>query len=139
MSVSLRYTGLAEMYADLRALPAHLRTEGAAIVVDEGAQAFNEIIEAYPSRTGNLKRGMKLETHPSEFGMRVILRNVAKHAWLYENGTQVRHTDLGQNRGFAHPAHVFVPRIIRHRRAMYARLAALLASTGLKVTGDAAA
>jgi hypothetical protein len=71
------------------------------------------------------------------FSAGAIVKNTAKHAWIFENGTQARHNDLGANRGSMPPGHVFIPAVIKRRRIMYQQLRALLERHGLKVSGDA--
>ena len=66
-----------------------------------------------------------------------IVKNRAKHAYIFENGTQARHTGLGYNRGAMPPGHVFIPEIVRRRRGMYEKLAEMLRQHGLQVPGDA--
>jgi hypothetical protein len=66
-------------------------------------------------------------------GRRIVSKSPL--AFIYENGTQVRHTELGYNRGRMPPAHVFVPAMIRHRKRMYELLREMLKRKGLKVTG----
>jgi hypothetical protein len=58
---------------------------------------------------------------------------------MFENGTMVRHTRIGANRGAMPPGHVFVPTAIRHRAAMYRNLRDMLEREGLLVTGNVAA
>jgi hypothetical protein len=65
----------------------------------------------------------------SHFGAGAISRNRAKHAWLYDNGSQARHYttksgathDTGAMWGKTPPTHVFVRTVIRKRRQMYER------------------
>lgn len=135
----LRFEGLEELKADLRRLPADLRDEGGAIVLEEGQGAATDIIAAYPEVTGHLKKGVKVEVFATPWGTTVQVKNVAPHAYIFENGTQVRHTALGLNRGAAPPGRVFVPIVVRRRRRMYERLKDLLRSKGLTVSGNAAA
>lgn len=133
-----RFDGLADLRADLRKLPEELRDDASQIVIDAADGAASDIVEDYPERTGKLKKGVKVQRLTgSRFFAGAIVRNTAKHAFLWENGTQARHTELGANRGAMPPGNVFVPNVLRRRRQMYDQLKALIASKGLTVTGDA--
>jgi hypothetical protein len=132
-----RLDGLAELVDGLQQLTPELTTEAGQIIRDTGDAAANEILLAYPSRTGNLRKGVKVTRMAGQFSMTVIVKNTAKLASIFEDGSQARHTELGANRGSMPPGHVFVPIMMRRRRAMYAQLKALIASTGLTVSGDA--
>ena len=132
----LKFEGLDELRASLRRLPAELRGEAQNIVVAHANQAALEIKQKYPSRTGKLRDGV--EVVALESGDRVagaIVRNKAKHAFIFENGTQARHNDIGANRGSMPPGHVFIPAMIRARRRMYDALRELLRRKGLRVIG----
>lgn len=134
----IRFDGLDELKQALRQLPAELTAEASGIVDGAANEAMREIVDKYPTRTGNLKDGVTV-THfeGARFSAGAIVKNTAKHAFIFEHGTQARHTDLGANRGSMPPGHVFVPIVIRKRRAMYERLKTLLVSKGLVVSGDA--
>lgn len=134
----IKYTGLAELYEGLRNLPKELHAESADIVYANADKAAQEIIAAYPKRTGNLARGVRVKREPGQFGARAAVRNTAPHAFMFENGTQARHTAIGANRGSMPAGHVFVPIVVRRRRIMYAVLRELLIKHGLIVTGEAA-
>jgi len=132
------WDGLQQLFAELRALPEHLRDEGGGIVHEKAQDALNEIEAAYPERTGNLKDGLDLRTQSSStFGVSYVVRNRSPHAWLFDNGSQARHTAIGANRGAMPPRPTFVPSVIRHRGAMYEALKDLLRRAGLEVSGDA--
>ncbi|HEV8211052.1 MAG TPA: hypothetical protein VGP77_13050 [Vicinamibacterales bacterium] len=124
--------------AGLRTLPADLADEASAIVDNEAELAKSEIVQRYPRRTGKLREKVFVRTMAlGRFGAGVQVVNSSKLAFIFENGTQARHTKLGANRGAMPPGHVFVPAIVRHRRAMYDKLKALLVKHGLLVSGDA--
>jgi len=139
MNARLTWTGLAELKADLRALPGGLAGDASGIVMEaaDGAKADMH----YPRRTGDLADKLKVErvstSGPFGAGARVV--NTSKIAHIFENGSQARHNALGANRGSMPPGHVFVPAVVRRRRAMYEQLKALLVRHGLQVSGDAAA
>jgi hypothetical protein len=135
---SVKWSGLDELIADLRHLPADLALEASGIVVSAGNDAAQAIRDAYPERTGDLKNHViVVPIDLGSFGAGVAVKNTSKLAYIFENGTQARHTSIGANRGSMPPGHVFVPRIIRYRRAMYDALKDLLVRHGLRVSGDA--
>lgn len=138
MSVTVRFTGLEELKAALQNLPQELASEAQDIVFGAADDAAAEIIAKYPARTGNLRKGVKVTRKASAFVTSAVVKNSAPHAFIFENGTQARHTKIGANRGSMPPGHVFVPTVIRHRRAMYERLKAVLVKAGLSVSGEAA-
>jgi len=133
----LEWDGLAEFLLELRNLPDNLKGGVGPIVVGHAHKAEQEIRSAYPERTGNLKNGLAVETIASErFGAAARVVNRAPHAGIFESGTQARHTDLGANRGSMPPGHIFVPIVIRERRAMYEELKDYLRAFGFTVTGE---
>jgi hypothetical protein len=137
MSSTFRIDGLAELRDELRRLPEALRDEARDIILREATDAKNDIVAGYPARTGDLKNHVTIvQTPGGRFGAGATVRNTAKHAWLFENGTQARQTALGANRGAMAPGHAFVPPMRRHRRAMYGQLADLLRTKGLQVSGS---
>jgi hypothetical protein len=77
------------------------------------------------------------------FGAYAIVKNRAKHASIFENGSEVRQVlrkpsgragNFGLSRGRMPPGRVFVPIIIRKRNAMNERLKILLRDNGFQVT-----
>ncbi len=137
MSNRLVFDGLEELRAQLRTLPADLAAEASVPVHEAAEGAKSAIFNAYPDRTGDLRDHLVLEERPTgPFGAAVIVKNTSKLAWIFENGSQARHTALGANRGSMPPGHVFLPNIIRKRRTMYEQLKALLVSHGLIVQGE---
>lgn len=137
MATRFVFEGLEELKAELRELPAALAGEASGIVLTRGERAKQDILAAYPERTGALRRGLKLRyLAMGQFGAGIELRNTAPHAQLYEVGSQARHTAIGANRGSMPPGNIFVPTISRQRRAMYGDLRDLLVRHGLEVSGD---
>lgn len=143
MSASVQFDGLDELRAALRNMPTHLRGQAANIVEAAGNAAATEIRAAYGKHrhTGNLQEGVTVE-HERQAGVtaRSVVKSTAPHAYIFENGTQARHTDLGWNRGVmpagGKPAgHIFVPVVVRHRRAMEAKLEDMLKGEGFEVSG----
>lgn len=133
MSASFRIEGIGDLYTALRTLPAALAEEAGALVEQHAAAAASEIIAAYPEVTGNLKEHVKHTTTTSRDGAFGKVVSSAKHAFIYETGTASRQTDLGYDRGAMPGAKVFIPTMMRHRRALEQELAALLRRAGLEV------
>lgn len=134
-----RWDGLEELKAALRQLPEELTGEGSHIVEGAANGAAVDVRSGYAGhrRSGNLQDGVTVEHGVSGFGTSAVVKSNARHAWLFENGSQARHTAIGANRGSMPPAHVFVPAVMRKRRAMYDELKAMLTRHGLLVSGDA--
>lgn len=136
----LELQGLAELRAALRNLPKELTGESSHIVEGAANGAAATVKGNYKrGKTGNLIDGVVVE-HGSfgQFAAGAIVKSKAKHAWLYENGSQVRHTAKGANRGVmppAGPGRAFIPVMIKARRQMYGKLADVLKRHGLQVTG----
>lgn len=126
MSATVRFEGLDELRAALKALPEHLRGGAATIVIDHAEAAKQEIVDAYPEVTGNLKGRVVVEPQSSTYGAAAKVKSTAKHAWMFENGTQTRQNALGHNRGAMPPGRVFVPIMVRRRREMHGDLVDLL-------------
>jgi len=136
MSTSFKIEGLAELREALRRLPEELRDEARETITREAHAAKDEIYSAYPDHSGNLRDHLYVsETAGGRFGAAAVVRNTAKHAWIFENGSQTRQTAIGANRGAMPPAHLFIPTVIRHRRVMYRSLADLMRAKGLQVSG----
>jgi hypothetical protein len=130
------WEGLDELRAALRQLPEALTDEGATIVYDTGDQAAAAMVAAYPRVSGKLKQGVRVrQSQYSRFGVQATVVNTAKHAWMFEHGTEARHTALGANRGRMPVGQVFVPIMERYRRDMYnQKFRALLERHGLTAT-----
>lgn len=140
------FSGLEELKAELRNLPAELKGEGTEIVMGAATRAKAEVHAIYAAHrvTGELAKGLTLTVEAiGPFGTRAVVRNRGNLAWLFENGSQTRQyiTVRGNKHvtGKMPPAHVFIPAMIRHRATMYQQLAALLERHGLTVTGRAEA
>ena len=156
---SFVFDGLAEYRKALKRLPLELRDEAADIIHLTATEAKNEIIAAYPEVTGHLKAGVFVSTYKSRdtpsvgitpgkgvlFGASAIVKNRAKHAWLYEYGSEARGVNrpvvgragnFGTSRGRMPARPTFVPIIIRRRRDMERQLAAVIRRAGpFQVTG----
>lgn len=136
--MSVEWNGLEEFKRQLRDLPESLTGQASAIVRRRAERAYQDIETSYPEVTGNLRKGLRLtQLDNGKLSVAVILKNTAKHATLYDNGTQVRHTARGANRGQAPATHVFIRNVSAQRRAMFGELKQMLIDNGLRVTGDA--
>lgn len=129
----LRIAGLDELRASLRNLVPALRGAAQGLVFQAADEAKAEIVAAYPERTGNLRRGVTLKKDYGQFYVAVLISTKAKHAWLYEHGSQARHTQLGANRGAMPARPTFAPIMARRRRALNDALIKLVEQQGLRV------
>jgi hypothetical protein len=147
VSASFRIDGLAELIVELQSLPDHLVGEAGHIVEGAANAAAFEIRSAYGRHrvTGNLQEHVVLEqVSGGRYGVKYRVKSTARHAVLFEIGTQARHTKTGANRGVMPaggsrpPQPIFVPVMQRRRRRMYSELAQLLERQGLTVVEKAA-
>jgi len=143
MPVQLTIKGIDDLKRALADLPPQLKGEATVIVLDNAHAAAADIKGQYPKGlTGNLQKGVKVRVQ--EVGALAVaaqVRNTAPHAHLWEFGTEARHTKLGWNRGVMKrpPAPVFIPTMIKYRRLMYEKLAAIIEAKGLTVKRGTAA
>lgn len=137
MSASLKWEGLDEYRAALRALPADLAAEGASYVKTAADLAVAEIDRGYEGHvvSGDLI-GHVIATgeRGDTYGARYVVKSTSKHAWLFEHGSQARRYN-GADRGTMPARPVVVPAIMRARRGLNMALANLLARQGFTVTG----
>lgn len=135
MSAQFRWEGLDDFKRELRAMP-RVATDGARERASSGAsKAADEIRANYPSRTGRLKNGVRVivrETGPLAVHVDVV--NTAPLAWIFEHGSDLRHSAIGADRGRMPAGNVFEPRAIRWRQWFDEQLVTLLTSLGLTVT-----
>ena len=142
MSGRVEWTGLDELRADLRRLPADLAAEGSAIVNGAAEVARAEVVAQYEAHvvTGNLASHVSIGRGAAvgAFSASVILKSTAPHAHLFEFGSEARHyvTIRGKKKllGQMPAANIFVPIVIRRRRKMEDALAAMVERHGLTVT-----
>jgi len=147
MSAALTIRGIAELKDALGRLPTELKGQATQFVIDAAYGAQAEIVAAYPQGpTGKLKKGVKVTVQEiGPYGVAAQVRSSAPHGWWFEHAdelTRVRETKQKAKRGImfsrkGRPAEVFIPAMVRYRRAMYLKLADLIRSTGLIVTLDA--
>lgn len=132
----MKLSGFEELRASLRALPADLTAEAGHIVEGAANGAASDIKSEYGNhvRSGNLRDGVRVTHSASGLTAKSVVKSVSPHAWLFENGSQARHTSIGANRGAMPPFHVLIPAAIRARRVMVTQLIALVELAGLTVT-----
>jgi hypothetical protein len=142
MPAALRLFGIQELKIALTNLPTELKGQASKLVLDTAYAAAAEIETAYPQGpTGNLKKGVKVRV--LEFGPNAVaaqVRSTAPHAWWNEHGDRLHERETKQKakrgRMFSKkgiPRPIFVPTMIRYRRAMYLKLAEIIKATGLDV------
>jgi hypothetical protein len=140
IQAALSFQGIAELKDALGKLPEELKGKATGIVIEAAYGAQREIVAAYPQGpTGHLKKGVKVKVQEiGPYSVAAQVRSSAPHGWLYEYGTKARKTKKGWNRGtMPNPPDVFIPAMVRYRRAMYLKLADIIRATGLIVTLDA--
>jgi hypothetical protein len=135
-SVKFVWEGFEDLKIALRALPEELTVEAAHIIEGAWNGAAVDIKAGYPSESG-LGRTVTVSHRRDRFGAVSTIRNTSPRALWFEEGTQVRHTSFGANRGAQEAKHVFYPPIRKARRKGMEDLKALLVRKGLLVTGDA--
>lgn len=143
MSGGVRVEGLRELITELRQLPETLTEEARTIIRAHAEAAYHDIREAYPVWDGppsylegrlvrpeHLRDAVELnETRSERFTVAYQVLNVSMLAQVFESGA------VRSLRGTTQPGHVFIPRVIRHRRNMYQAIADLLRRHGFIVTG----
>ena len=137
MSNRIVWTGLEELKTQLRALPPTLVGDAGRLVTAAADGAKSDM--HYP---GDLGDRVVVKTIPvGPFAAKAVVTNPHALAIIFEHGTQARH--YVTTKGVTHltgrmpPGHVFIPAVVRRRRAMYDQLKALLETHGLTVSGDA--
>lgn len=142
--MSVTWKGLDQLEAALRRLPAELTVEARAIVRAHAETAATDIRAAYPVwdgppsyiegrlvRPDHLRDAVEvIELQSNQFSAIWQVINVSALAYVYENGA-VRST-----RGTTQAAHVFIPRVILHRRRMWEVLKNMVVDHGLLVRGE---
>lgn len=136
----LKITGLTELRAALRQLPADLAREAGAIVMGHAEAAASHMAPGYAAHvyTGTLAGSLSVtkEEAYARFGARAVVRNTAPHAHWAEKGTTVRTTTKTKaNRGAMRALKIFIPPAQRSRELMVHALMALVERAGFKVSG----
>lgn len=137
MSTRLELQGLRELREALRNLPSELTEEANTIIRAQAEDAKREIQNAYPRDSGNLARGVTVEMNSSAFTANALVRSRARHAHLFEFGSQVRRTHHGASRGIMPAKPTFIPVMVRKRKLLGQALRTLLQRAGLVVSGSA--
>jgi HPt (histidine-containing phosphotransfer) domain-containing protein len=113
MSVSLNLQGLRQLAKSLEQLPDALAEQAAAQVRQSAVETASELRDALAKGpTGNLKRRVRLQRR-DPLVWQVI--SGAPHAFINEEGTTVRQTKSGANRGVS-PARKTVARVASRKR-----------------------
>jgi len=137
------FTGLAELHAELRRLPAALQEEARDIIQSHAREAADSVTAVYAQHavTHHLERSVEVVEERSLYGAAVRVRVKDPIAWLFDNGSAARHWDSGKSTGTmwgkTAPTHVFVKTMIKVRGKMWQALSSLVARAGLEVTGRA--
>lgn len=133
----LQWDALQEFRAALLALPATMTTEAAHDVEAAANGAAVAIRSEYGKHrlTGNLQDHVSVEHRRDGVSAVSTVKSTAKHATIFETGTELRHTSIGANRGRMPPGRVFIPVAIRERRTLTQKLIALVERAGFTVTG----
>jgi len=138
VSVTMKWIGLDEEYAQLATLPADLTTDTVPEVERIATNAEATIRAGYPVRTGNLRNGLTVQIRQEPMAVKAVVINTSPDAVLYERGTQARHTAIGANRGSMPADPIFSATLIRARRTLYdTAVPDVLTEHGLTVTGRA--
>ena len=137
MSVKLSLVGLQELRQALQKLPEELTREAAGIVEEAANDAKRQVYLSYPTKTGNLRKGLRVTQNAGRrFGTTAVLKSASPHASIFEFGTERRTTNKGANRGRmpeATEAEAFIPKAIRARRKMIRQLIELVRRAGFTV------
>ena len=137
----MKWDGLADLYKQLENLPATLTGEAAHIVEGIANAAALDIRSAYPVHTGTLRNSVYV-THfdHGRYSAGAQVKATAPHAWIFENGTAARAyysvNGVRHETGAMPPGHVFIPIMMKHRRALYGQFAALLERNGIAARID---
>lgn len=138
----LVFDGLDELRAALRRLPDDLTGEASHIVEGAANGAAATIGAGYAVKSGELLEGLTVtHAHAGKYGAGMVVKNTAKHAWLYDNGSEARHYvtasgaehATGKMWGRRPPTHLFVRSVVRARRRMFEQLKAMVTRHGLVV------
>ena len=134
----LELTGLEELKAALHQLPEELHDEAFGIVADTTDKAEVALLEAYPSRSGKMKKGVSKKVERSQFGIVGTVTSKSDEAVWWEFGTVNRRTKQGWNRGRgpAHSKEGLAAIASRMRRRMNERLIEVVRKAGFVVSGS---
>lgn len=132
------WTGLEDFKRALRALPTDLAGEASRVIEARANGAAVDVRSGYGRhrRSGRLQDSVTATVERTGLNVSAVVRSGARHAHLFEYGTQTRQTAIGANRGAMPAEPVFVPVMIRTRRRLYDELIGILERAGLRVTGQ---
>lgn len=138
MSARVELLNIASFRDALRRLPEELQQEADVVVEAHAMEAARAVQQGYPEGpTGNLKRGVTTEINRSKFYAAGIVKSRAKHAFIFEKGTQRRQTAKGYNRGAmpeASEPERAIPKFIRIRARMTRALVDVVRRAGFEVS-----
>lgn len=137
-SMKVAMEGLDELRAALKALPEDLARDARFRVRAAANAAADDLRAAYPSDSGNLRRGVRVAVEDQAVSVVATVKSSSPHAHLWEFGTQVRRTQRLLNRGAA-PAHFdqgLVGIAQRRRRDLNEELVDIVRKAGFEVTGE---
>ena len=145
-SFAFRFDGLEELKDALKMLPDELVDEATSIIRFQSLAAAGAIRAGYARKikgqarsTGKLMAGVVVEaTDSGRYGVKYVVLNKARHAHLFEWGTEARHSDTHDTLGRMPPGNVFVPEMEKARRKMWEEIGWMMARHHLEVTGSAA-
>lgn len=137
MPTKLHLEGLTELRQALRDLPSDLTDDASVIVQAHADDAATQIRAVYEDHrvTGHLAAGVTVDRSHSAFTTRAIVKSKAKHAHLFEFGSQLRKHDNGKSVGVMPPRPTVIPIAIRKRAQMVRVLIDLVKRAGFTVTG----
>ena len=155
MNAQLKITGLEELRAALKKLPADLQREAAVIVQAQAEQMAVDVQNQYPVVTGNLRSHVRVVVESDVVGgIKARVFSTAPHAWIYEHGSDGPRAYTGQGRlktrknppgwkvgkntGVMPKRKLFATIAPLRRRVMVAALVDIVERAGLTVTTLAA-
>jgi hypothetical protein len=116
VSASLNLSGLKELARALDQMPKALADQSSALVRQTAVETASELRqELAQGPTGNLKRGVRLKQRDPLVWQVISGANIA---FINEEGTKVRKTRTGANRGISPPSKVVARVAGRKRREM---------------------
>lgn len=116
------FDGMDALIRSLEALPDTLTREAEQIVDDAAEEMAADVVQRYPLRDGDLRRGVVVDRSAGS-RLKTKVRSRAQHAHLYEYGTVERfHARNGKSVGTMPAQPTFIPAAQRHRKRMVERL-----------------
>lgn len=136
------WDGFDDLLAELAAMPESCAGEAAKKIEGTANGAYVAIKGAYPSRSGDLRKGMRVGAVVKK-GLVVgaAVTNIAKIAVVFDQGSEARHyyTHNGVKKltGRMPAGKVFGPRIVKFRRALTEELKAMVLRAGAATVSEA--